>query len=130
MKLLFSGLFAFLALGSFTAVSAKQPQEIKVQINHESAARGGVKIKFIDMIEDSHCPTDTQCVWAGNAKISVQLSKNGKKKTIELNTGLDPKLIRFEGYEFKLTKLTPAPASNIRIRKDGYVATFTVRSAR
>src|SRR3982751_4693857 len=79
MKLLFSGLFAFLALGSFTAVSAKQPQEIKVQINHESAARGGVKIKFIDMIEDSHCPTDTQCVWAGNAKISVQLSKNGKK---------------------------------------------------
>ena len=130
MKLLFATLFAFLAFGSFTAVSAKHPQQIKVQINHEASVRAGIRIKFVDLIEDSRCPTDTQCVWAGNAKIKVELSRNGTKKTVELNTGLAPQSVRFEGYEFKVTKLTPAPASNVRIRKDGYVATFTVTKRR
>jgi hypothetical protein len=65
-------------------------------------------------------------VWAGNAKIKVQLTKSGKKKNVELNTGMAPQTVRFEGYEFTLSKLTPVPASNIRIRKDGYLATFKV----
>jgi hypothetical protein len=130
MKLLFASLITFLAFGSFTGVSAKQTQQIKVQINHEGVARGAIRIKFVDLIEDSRCPTDTQCVWAGNAKIKVELSRNSAKKVVELNTGISPQSIRFEGYEFKVTKLTPAPASNVRIRKDGYVATFTVTKRR
>jgi len=123
MKLFFLSIFAFLLLGSVSVVSAKQ---VQVQINSETRING-LRIKFIDMIEDSRCPRDTQCIWAGNAKIKIGLSSSGRsKKQVELNTGLKPQSIVFGGYEIKLIKLTPVPASNIRIRKDGYVATFSV----
>lgn len=126
MKIFSAFLLAFIFLASFAPVSAKPArQQGKVQI-YKEANLFGVRIKFVDLIEDSRCPIDTQCVWAGNAKIKVQLTKNGRAKTVEMNTGTEPRTIRFEGYEIKITKLTPAPASNIRIRKDGYVATFSV----
>jgi hypothetical protein len=123
MKLFFLSIFAFLIFGSFSTVSAKQ---VRVQINHQTSAYG-MRISFIDLIEDSRCPTDTQCIWAGNAKIKIGLSNAGRlPKQFELNTGLKPQSIVFGGYEIKLIKLTPAPRSNIRIRKDGYVATLSV----
>jgi hypothetical protein len=123
MKLFILSIFAFLSFGSFSAVSAKQ---IQVQINTE-ARINGIRIKFIDMVEDSRCPTDTQCIWAGNAKIKLGLSSGGRRaKEFELNSGLKPQSIIFSGYEIKLIKLTPVPRSNIRIRKDGYVATLSV----
>lgn len=126
MKIFTAFLFAFFLLSTFAATPAKPlRQHGKVQIYHEANV-SGVRVKFVDLIEDSRCPTDTQCIWAGNAKIKVQLSKNGKSKVVEMNTGMEPRAIRFEGYEIKITKLTPQPASNIRIRKDGYVATFSV----
>ena len=129
MRSLFAILFATLLLGTASAVLAKHRVDVKVQINHETPYKG-IKIKFVDLIEDSRCPTDTTCVWAGNAKISVQLSKNGKKKILEMNSGISPKTVHFEVYDITLTRLTPAPASNIRIRKDGYVATFTITKRR
>ena len=131
MRSLIAILLTALVLGTVSVGSAKprwkgkHHQEVEVQINHEKAF-SGFKIKFIDMIEDSRCPRDTTCVWAGNAKVSVQVSKKGKKKISELNSNMTPHTVSFEGYEFKLTKLTPEPASNIRIRKDGYVATIAV----
>ena len=123
MKLFLLSIFAFLLFGSFSIVSAKQ---IQVQINQETRING-LRIKFIDMIEDSRCPTDTQCIWAGNAKIKIGISNAGRlAKQFELNSNLKPQSIVVSGYEIKLVKLTPAPASNIRIRKDGYVATLSV----
>jgi hypothetical protein len=123
MKLFLLSVFAVVLLGTVSTVSAKQ---VQVQINSETRI-SGLRIKFIDMLEDSRCPRDTQCIWAGNAKIKIGLSNAGRSgKQVELNTGLKPQSVSYGGYEIKLIKLTPAPASNIRIRKDGYVATFSV----
>jgi len=86
-----------------------------------------IKNKFISVVEDSRCPTDTNFIRASNAKINIKISK-GKSaaKTFELNTNLEPQIITFAGYEIKLTNLTPAPATNIRINRNGYAATLTV----
>ena len=129
MKLLLTSLFAIFVFGALAVVSAKQ---VEVQIGHETRIRNaGIRLKFIDLIEDSRCPTDTQCIWAGNAKIKISLSNAGRlPKIFEINTGLKPQSIVFAGYEIKIIRLTPAPASNIRIRKDGYVATFAVTKRR
>ena len=125
MKLILISFFATLIFGAFSAVSAKQ---VDVQIGHEKRfANSGIKLKFVDLIEDSRCPIDTNCVWAGNAKIKIALSNAGRlPKIFEINTGVKPQSIVFAGYEIKIVKLTPVPRSNVRIRKDGYVATFSV----
>ena len=89
--------------------------------------RDKLTVKFVSLVEDSRCPTDTNCVWAGNAKIKIQVGKGkAAAKTFELNTNLDPQTISFAGYEIKLVNLTPQPASNIIINRNGYTATFAV----
>jgi hypothetical protein len=123
MKLFILSIFVLFLFGSFSTVSAKQ---IQVQINSETRING-LRITFIDMLEDSRCPSDTQCIWAGNAKIKIGISNAGRlAKQFELNSSLKPQSVIFSGYEIKLIKLTPVPRSNIRIRKDGYIATLSV----
>lgn len=115
-----------LALGGFAPVLAKHHQTIKVKINNEAAAKGGLKVKFAELVEDSRCPADTNCIWAGNAKIRVRVTKNGKAKLIELNTMPSGAAPTFAGYTFKLTGLTPEPRSNIRINRNGYEASIEI----
>ena len=126
MRILTAVLLVLFGFGSFSAVSAKQPERVSVKINRSVAAKGGIKIKFVELVEDSRCPTDTNCIWAGNAKIKVRVTKNGRSKDLEMNTGLDPKEVSFAGYSFRLVGLTPEPRSNIRINRNGYVAKIEV----
>lgn len=130
MKLLTAVFSIFLAFGSFTAVSAKQPQEISVKINEESSARGGIRVKFLELVDDSRCPRDTTCIWAGNAQIKVRVKKNGRSKVLVLNSNIEPKSAAFGGYTFRLVKLTPEPRSNIRINRNGFVATIEIKKSK
>ena len=130
MKKLIAGmLFMVLAAGAMP-VFAKQGQTVEVLINKQVAAQGGVKIAFVELVEDSRCPVDVDCVWAGNAKIRVRVTKNGRSKVIELNTMSGKALPEFGGYKFKLMGLTPEPRSNIRINRNGYKASIQVTKAR
>jgi hypothetical protein len=68
-----------------------------------------------------------QCIQAGNAKIQIEVKKAASGvKTLKLNTNDKPQSISFAGYTIKLTDLNPKPASNIRINRFGYTATFIV----
>ena len=104
---------------------------VSVQIHEEkNVPRAGFRIKFVEMVDDSRCPVDTTCVWAGNAKVRIEVSepgRRGKTQTFELNSNTPPTLIRFNGYELKLVDLTPHPRSNIKINRNGFVAKFEVR---
>jgi hypothetical protein len=114
--------------GGAVSVQAQRNQTIKVQVNKQkSVPSGGLTIKFVSLVEDSRCPTDANCVWAGNAKIQVQIgNRRGKSEIFELNTNMGAKGASFGGYAVNLISLTPAPRSNIRINRNGYVATFSV----
>jgi hypothetical protein len=62
------------------------------------------------VIEDSRCPRDVNCIWAGNAKVKLLVSK-GKKRSqeVELNTGIEPTTVSVFGYEVSIKELTPYP---------------------
>ena len=130
MKLLIAGLLVLFGFGAFVGVSAKAPERVSVKINETVAAKGGIRIKFAELIDDSRCPTDTNCIWAGNAKIKIRVTRNGRSKELELNTGLDPKDVVFAGYSFRLVGLTPEPRSNIRINRNGYIAKIEIEKAK
>ena len=118
-----------LAVGALMSVQAQpQRQQQKVQVNKQKKfSRSGLTVRFVEMVEDSRCPKGTQCVWAGNAKIKVEVKRNGaRKEIIELNTGAKDKSARYDGLLIELIDLTPEPANNIRINKNGYVATIAV----
>ena len=128
MRTIFTTLILTLVFGVFVQTQAQTNQEFKLLINKQKiVTKDKLTIKFVSLVEDSRCPTDTNCIWAGNAKITIKINK-GKSaaKTFELNTNLEPQVVTFAGYEIKLTNLTPQPASNIRINRNGYAATFIV----
>ncbi len=128
MKTVISTLILTLVFGSFNFVNAQTKQQIKVLINRQKVISGSkLTIKFASLVEDSRCPTDTNCIDAGNARITIKVSKsNGAAQTFELNTNSAPQFVTFAGYRIKLTDLNPRPATNIRINRNGYTATFVV----
>ena len=86
-----------------------------------------LRISFTGVAEDSRCPEGVQCVWAGNGKVMLILSKTRKRaSTMKLNTGVDPKQNTYQGYEVKLVSLNPYPKKDVKIKKREYVATLVV----
>lgn len=86
-------------------------------------------MKFLELLEDSRCPADVVCVWAGNAKIKIRVTKDGRSKVLELNSNLGDKAPAFGGYTYKIKELTPYPRSNIQTRPKDYVAVIEVAKA-
>lgn len=128
MRTLFLSLILALVFGSALTAEAQTTQQISVRVNKQKkVSRSKLMIKFVS-VEDSRCPQDVECIWAGNAKVTIKVTnRKGVSKTFELNTNLEPKAVTFDGYEIKLRDVTPYPRSNIRIDKNGYTATFSVR---
>ena len=128
MRTIFTALILTFVFGGFVAAKVQKTEQVKVLINKQKiVTKDKLTVKFVSLIEDSRCPTDTNCIWAGNAKIKIQVGKGkGAAKTFELNTNLEPQTVSFAGYEIKLVNLTPEPASNIRINRNGYTVTFAV----
>lgn len=108
MKTLILTILLTLSFGLFTA-SEVSAETFTLHVGHQkTTAHGKITIKVVEVLEDSRCPPDAMCVWAGNVKIKLTLAK-GKKaaKSFELNSTLDPKLILFEGYDIRFVDLRP-----------------------
>jgi hypothetical protein len=86
-----------------------------------------LRITFRSVEEDSRCPVDVVCAWAGNAKLSMEV-KRSKKKFLEtsLNTTLNPREIEFKGYTVKLLRVTPERKVNASPEPADYEATLVV----
>jgi starvation-inducible outer membrane lipoprotein len=99
-------------------------------LKHGQTARldgTGVTVSFVGVPEDSRCPVDVQCVWAGNGAVSLVVTdETGGKTTVILNTMLSPRSVRVSGYEIGLTGLRPDPKQSSPIPLANYVATLRV----
>jgi hypothetical protein len=103
-------------------------QQFKLKVGQEVVVKeAGIKVSLNAIVEDSRCPTGVQCIWAGNGKVSVKLSKTkGEAVSVELNTNAGPKSSAYQGYEVRLLSLDPYPKNGVKINKDDYVATLEV----
>jgi hypothetical protein len=86
---------------------------------------GRLTVSFVGVTEDSRCPTGVQCVWAGNAAVSLVItSADGARSAVSLNTTLDPRSVIFGGYEVALIQLDPNPRQGQPIPQASYLATL------
>lgn len=103
-------------------------QTVDVRVGREVTVGGRkLKIKFVAVREDSRCPEGVQCIWAGNARIELKLSRaGGRAANMELNTMTAPREITYANYTIKLTKLAPYPSQSRPPKVREYVATLVV----
>lgn len=130
-------LSVFVAIFLLTFLSiAAQPEQKVIVLNQEfklkigesaKAPRDGLKVEFDSVATDSRCPKGVTCVWAGNAKVLLKVTKDGgKPESVELNTNTNPKTSRYLEYELTLKELKPYPESDTTIKSSDYEATLTV----
>lgn len=95
----------------------------------QSAVVSGTSLhlRFEEVLEDSRCPSDVACVWAGNARVRLLVAEEQDELIpIHLNTGLDPSAVSTLGYEIRLEELQPAPTTTTTVPPGDYMATLRV----
>lgn len=94
----------------------------------QEARLGVLRLMFTGVTEDSRCPSDVVCVWAGNAAVEIDVSLGmGPSVRYVLNTTVDPRSADVGGYRITLLDLRPYPVSTSRIPPASYVATFRLQ---
>ena len=107
-------------------IQAEVGREFDIAVGQEAKLQGSnVVIRFRGVTNDSRCPSDVQCVWAGNAVAGFDLS-GAAQSDASLNTTLDPKSVSYAGYTIALVGLKPTPKSGSTIPALEYVATLRV----
>lgn len=92
----------------------------------KTAKKSRLKIKFLEVTEDSRCPIGVDCIWEGNAKVKVQITGSHRSQIFEFNTNLGPKGDIFDGWAITIDKLTPYPQANKPIDPKLYRAKFVI----
>jgi hypothetical protein len=129
MKILISVIMVLAIIMSVhESADAQKPQKFTLRPKQQKSLYAGkLKVQFIEVMEDSRCPTGVNCVWAGNAKVKIKVtSKRLGEKIFEANTNGGPQGDQFDGYAIVLDKLTPYPKADKPIGKATYRVTISV----
>ena len=84
-----------------------------------------MSIRMDSVLNDSRCPSGSDCIWAGNASVRILFGLPGKTDTLILNTVNNHSLKNdtiVEGYHIVLTDLLPYPAAGSSISQREYEA--------
>src|SRR5256885_11855957 len=124
-------LFLFMVTLAHPVVGVKSPalnQSLDLKVGQTVSVQGTpLKVSFQSVADDSRCPEDVTCVWAGNAKVVLRVSKGRQPATtINLNSGLNPKHISYQGYDIKLADVKPLRNTHRKISQSDYVITLVV----
>ena len=85
-----------------------------------------ISVTFQEVLEDSRCPVDVTCIWAGIAKVSLQVTVSGHEREISLSTSPPDNSAVFENYTFWLIRVKPVPRANQNIDSSAYFVTVRV----
>ncbi|MEP6508079.1 MAG: hypothetical protein ABJC63_07620 [Gemmatimonadales bacterium] len=138
--------FAVIAIVAAGCVSASQPlpsttgtagtvqvsmgQDFQLAAGQTGRVNGTpIAVMFRSVGADSRCPSNVQCVWAGDAVVNLSLSSTTTvSQAAALHTTLDSKFADYAGYRVKFVGLGPVPRSGSTIPASSYVVTLQVSS--
>lgn len=85
----------------------------------------GKSLKFKEVISDSRCPTGATCIWAGEAKVLVEIFENGKsleERIISLgeSQNLPSNLLGENIFNISALHLSPYPKISGKITASDY----------
>lgn len=110
-------------------VEASLAEEFSLSIG-QSASIGGenLQIRFKEVKEDSRCPKNVNCVWAGRVSLTVEIKQNDSSNSIVLNQpGLTDQYAveTYKEYQFTFN-VEPYPQVGMEIATGDYRLLLTV----
>ena len=134
------GLAILLAFTACTKVDTIEPQPVlgtKIEANFgtDFVYQEGLKIK-VTKIEDSRCPENVTCVWAGMVRVFFTISANGvsKEASIDFETKNTPANTTIElggqKYNVEISDVLPYPkTATTEIKQIDYKISLIVKKA-
>ncbi len=88
----------------------------------------GAAVTLADVRDDSRCPAGTDCVWAGDATVTVDVAPDGRRaRTMVLRlSSEDARTAEVGGLRIRLESLRPERQANTNIRRDEYRVTLSL----
>jgi hypothetical protein len=129
-------LVALIGCGAQAKVRARKTvrlnQNFVVRVGQEVlVAEQKLSVKFVSVPEDSRCPTGVNCIWAGNVRVQLQVTK-AKSKPVKIELSLNPRdfpdgeAADCGNYKIKLVKVDPYPVADQQLKASDYTATLSV----
>ena len=90
--------------------------------------KSSTTLTFTEVGDDSRCPTNVTCVWAGDAAVTLRVQPaKGAVEVVTLHTGLaDQRSATAAGWRLRLDGLEPRPTFGKGIDRSAYVATIAI----
>lgn len=110
--------------------NAQNENTLPVGIGQETEFSGKsvTKVKFAEVLEDSRCPEGVDCLWAGNARIALELYFNDKEPLkIEMDTNGPKSTVEFEGGAITIVSLDPYPKADTQIDRSAYKVSLQIK---
>jgi hypothetical protein len=86
-----------------------------------------LSVTFVRVLDDTRCPIDAMCVWAGDATMAVYARKVGKAaETLDLTLQGNAQGVVYEGFGFHAQHLLPAQLSGEPIPQRDYTVELLV----
>jgi hypothetical protein len=103
-------------------------EEFALAVTGSARLPGEGLLEFAQVVSDSRCPLDVQCVWAGDAVVALRASDANDSASLRLHTG-GPRSARFGIWEVELVELRPVPREGIALTQADYEAVLRLREA-
>lgn len=111
-------------------VQAQLGKNFTLKVNQSASfASEGLVVKLAEVSQDSRCPSDVVCVWAGEVRVKLLLSKGEKSGLLQPALGAaagNESEAEFEGYKIKVVAVEPYPVSTRQIAQSDYNVTLAV----
>jgi hypothetical protein len=83
-------------------VGPNVPFELKINQSAVVSANGSsINVKFIQLVEESRCPPNVECIWAGRVAIKLKINNN-EEFIIGLNHSNYPSTFNYMNREYAL----------------------------
>lgn len=92
--------------------------EFQLQVGQGVTLADDSRVRYVRLVNDSRCPPDVQCVWAGDAIVALEWAPaNGAAQGFELHTGLEPRSHAVGDRKLVLKALErgAAPAATLQV---------------
>jgi hypothetical protein len=102
-------------------------EDVKLAVGQTAVIAGEpLTVRFDRVVEDSRCPTNVQCVRAGEAKVAIVMhAATAQPQEVVLATEpAQPQSATYGAYEVRLVSLEPRPRTDVPT--PAYLATLRV----
>lgn len=135
------GLLAIIGVVFISGCVKQIPQEATITTNLDNPFQlkinqiafiesENLKIEFLNVTDDSRCPSDGVCVWEGQATVVVNILRNnqnlGDLSLTSRAAHEDLAVKNFDGYSIELMKVEPYPKTTREIELSDYIVTLVV----